>query len=174
MSRFSLLVTRYGKVSRLEFATLAELAVSVYRFGWYSEQQFSYPPTPFNRFYDAQGPFTLEAFDGMSVLSIPQLNRHGANLGASRRPWYWGRLVQWPGYGPVPGTGRRFRYGRSWLRCPQTQHDRRESCRPLDVGEPKGRAKRNHHHLPSAWDDVSRDKPRSWKVHGKRRKAWDR
>ncbi len=41
-------------------------------------------------------------------------------------------------------------------------------------GEPGARPSQNIRNLPSNWDDYAACFQRTWKVFGKRRKAWDR
>lgn len=188
MNRFSLLVTRGKSVDFSTFATLDDLAKHFHRFFVHTKEMDlilsnRLPGSVHVRephdIVPQLVPFNVEAFDGMSVLKTDDLLRHGRNLwDLESRTWrnsrFYSRFQGWNGEGPVPGTGKRVRYSRHWLRFPQTQRARRDSCRPLDEGEPKVRAKRNFHHLPSSWDDVSRSKPCSWKNQGKRRKSWDR
>jgi len=52
-----------------------------------------------------------------------------------------------------------------WYRKPKTFCDRRASCSIVDEFEPKFRAARNLHNLPTSWDDIknSTRKIRSWK-----------
>lgn len=178
MSRFTLLVTR-GKPVVYCFDTLDQLAIEVYRLRWTDEGQkiaAGALPTSVHLWEGGEfcrlRPFNVEAFDGHAVLDVQALFRHGKNLFDRRGDvWFWRRNPRWNGEGPVPGTGRRIR-GRKYFRYPVTQRDRRENCRPLEVDEPRVRAARNHHYLPSSWDDIYRRTERSWKVQGKRRKAW--
>lgn len=190
MSQYSLLITRDKDIEYKEFASLELLARAVYnlrhdipREQWVLLEQGEIPRSvrlqkvPHWKYSLDCVAFNAEAFHGMSVLDVGQLFRHGRNL------WNhclenWNRFAykqrHWNGKGPVPGTGKVVRYSKSWLRYPRTQQARRDSCRPLEVDEPKVRAKRGYHSIPSAWDDYAREKQRSWKVQGKRRKAWDR
>lgn len=69
----------------------------------------------------------------------------------------------------VPGTGRRKRYSRGYLRYPGTQRDRRLGFPVKDEGEPEFRGERRAHTLPTFWDDIPRSayKNRSWKRYRK-------
>lgn len=177
MKRFTLLVTR-GKPAFEFFDTLGELAIGVYRLRWTDEaDKIAAGALPSSiLLLERDGhyhlrPFNVEAFDGMSVLDIGLLYRHGKNLVAARQKSGWRAHLPWNGVGPVPGTGRRIRYGRKYLRRPATQRDRREA-RPAVPGEPMARPSRNEHYLPSTWDDIYRHAERSWKAQSKNEKSW--
>lgn len=103
-------------------------------------------------------------------LCAPWAIRHYFNHGTKTAP----RLAEWPWDGdvrprgaPVPGTGRRARYGRCYLRYPSTQRDRRLGHAVVEDGEPLPRGARRPHAIPNAWDDLPRRdrKDRSWKRH---------
>jgi hypothetical protein len=64
--------------------------------------------------------------------------------------------------GAVPGTGLRLRYGRCWMRGPQTHSARRSDFDPIEEHEPRLRRARGTA-LPTAWDDLPRQHQRSWK-----------
>jgi len=71
---------------------------------------------------------------------------------------------------PIPGTGRKSRYG-CWLRKPKTTQERRMYL--AHFGQGKMRAKRNFSNLPETWDDICRHHDRSWK-NKKFRKQWEK
>lgn len=66
---------------------------------------------------------------------------------------------------PIPGTGRRVRYGRMYYRYPRTQRERRMGYSLIDEGEPGVRVARSAHVIPNAWDGLPRrgHEDRSWK-----------
>lgn len=72
---------------------------------------------------------------------------------------------------PVHGI-RKLRGGNGAFRRMRTTAERRMS--QIVDGEPPPRAARNLHNLPQAWDDHLHHRERTWKVHGKRCKAWAR
>lgn len=63
--------------------------------------------------------------------------------------------------------------GYGFHRWPQTyQEHRLNQC--IDSGEPQARSRRGRRMLVDAWNELPRCVQRTWKVQGKRRKAWDR
>lgn len=75
---------------------------------------------------------------------------------------------------PVPYTGKRPRYSRSYLRQMRTMAERRLNALVLvEEGEVPARACRTSHNLPSSWDDIPREHDHGWKARHKGRKAWD-
>lgn len=90
--------------------------------------------------------------------------------------WQRGSLTE-PAYrrAPVPRTGRRTSYGRSWLRRPRTEAERRLNALVVfEDGEVPARNRRRGRALPSSWDDIPREIPRGWKDQHKGRKSWDK
>lgn len=84
-----------------------------------------------------------------------------------RGDFHW-RYPSWNGEGAVPSTGRRHRHRGSSMRRPRTQAERRmNQTGAREAGVPAPRGRRNEHHLPSSWDDISRSDwhERSWKRH---------
>jgi hypothetical protein len=73
-------------------------------------------------------------------------------------------LLTWNGSGAVPYVHRR-RHGRYHRRIGTTGEHRAAANVLSEEGEPKFRAARNRHNLPSAWDDcpISGRRDRSWK-----------
>lgn len=88
----------------------------------------------------------------------------------------WGSVTV-PAYrrAPVPRTGRRPRYGRSWLRRPRTEAERRlNALVVVEDGEVPARSRRQGQALPSSWDDIPREIPHGWKDQHRGRKSWDK
>lgn len=79
-----------------------------------------------------------------------------------------------------PGVNAIHRFRLQWNRRARmhTHQERRESFNDGDAFEITGkhviRAARNHHNLPTKWDDgwISRDWGRSWKDYTRNRKQW--
>jgi hypothetical protein len=69
--------------------------------------------------------------------------------------------------GPVPGTSKRSGHYGSY-RHPHTLNEMRQNC---DV-EHQQYVRKRRSDLPTAWDDIFRDTPRSWKDQSKKRKQW--
>lgn len=66
---------------------------------------------------------------------------------------------------PVPNVSK-LRGGAGYWRRPRTQAERRLNQRDSEArewGEPPIRGRRSSKALPSSWDDISRDKQKSWK-----------
>ncbi len=75
--------------------------------------------------------------------------------------------------GPVPGVSRPR--GGHYFRRMRTSSERRLNEMVLVCeGEVAARPCRTGYGLPNPWDDVLREKQRSWKSQHKGRKAWDR
>ncbi len=75
---------------------------------------------------------------------------------------FWRHLETYPGWGPVPRTGRRS--SSRYYRRPGTQAERR-MAQVVDPSEPAPRPSRNANALPNAWDDYGRASAddRNWK-----------
>lgn len=73
--------------------------------------------------------------------------------------------------GPVEGIGRR-RHGRYFRRLGTAAERRLNGLVVADEDEPRVRAARCGHNLPSSWDDFPRGYQRSWKSQSKHRKSW--
>ncbi len=81
-----------------------------------------------------------------------------------RRGWYLRYLDNYPGYGPVPRSGRR-RGGRYFRRPKSTNERRQAQVMEPDI-EPAPRPGRNASNLANAWDDYPRRssrEDRNWK-----------
>lgn len=80
-----------------------------------------------------------------------------------RRSWYLRYLSDYPGYGPVPRTGRTR--GGHYFRHPHTANELRQS-QVVEPGiEPRPRPSRYLRNLVDPWDDYPRSnrKDRNWK-----------
>lgn len=76
------------------------------------------------------------------------------------------------GKGPIRGVRKR-RGGSGWFRNIQTRSEMKMNALVLlDEGEVPARLARASKNLPTAWDDVLRDPPRSWKKQTKARRQW--
>lgn len=72
-------------------------------------------------------------------------------------------------HGPVAGIHKS--HGYNWFRKVKTTQEKRNQVAVFkDEGEPDFRRKRKN--IPSAWDDVFKDRPKCWKNQSKARKSW--
>ena len=111
-------------------------------------------------------PFVLRDHAG-EVISVETCEAEWRRLQGPCR-WRYGRYRFWNGKGPVPYTGKLG--GGHYHRRVRTFPEHR-ACEAVltSEGEPRFRAARNRHNLPSAWDDIriTARYDRSWKRHRK-------
>lgn len=159
--KFRLTVRKHPRepVKDLCFETLEELCSAAQR---YSVNLRHYPVSLDGWDLDWYAPVLVAFSPNGKPMPVDELAAYGRRL---RRGTRYER-----GDGPVPRTGK-FRGG--WARrSPQTTAARRSAQAFEDEIPP--RPARGMRGLPTTYDDLVITLQRSWKVHGRRRKAWDR
>ncbi len=120
------------------------------------------PPYPFFLVFDRWGQLCPDLDSAGKIDRAFSSIKHAVSYG-------WDGDIR-PRGEPVPGTGRRFRYSRTYLRNPSTSQARRQAYFIKEEGEPEIRGRRRAHRLPSLWDDQPKTRERCWKQH--RRTQW--
>ena len=102
-------------------------------------------------------------------LSVEMLRKRGASL--HTEDYYKKEKHLWHEYRHGPVAGIHKSRGYNWFRHMRTTQEKRNQAAVFkEEGEPDFRRKRRY--VPSAWDDVYKNRPRCWKNQSKARKAW--